>query len=596
MSDESRNTVWARAFVEEIARAGVTELCLAPGSRSTPLVLAAARDRRLEVRVHLDERSAAFFALGLGRASGRPAAVLTTSGTAVANLFPAVVEAAQAEVPLLLLTADRPHHLRDSDANQAIDQVHLFGRYLRAFFEVAPPVVGAPQLRHLRGVACRAVSAALGLPAGPVHMNFPFDLPLEPATGTGDVPPRFAEEHPRAFSGREDDVPFVRIGPRRPGLGEEELTELVRLVDGARRGVIVAGPSPDPERSGEAVLALARASGLPVLADPLSGARFRPAAGAVVVSAYDLFLRDPALRARLEPDLVLRVGRSPVSAFALRWLEEHSNARQVVLDPGDRWKDHLAAASDYLRADPVTVLPLLARRVTPRRGGEASDPWARLEERTREVVAREIEGDFFEGAVLAEVLARLPDGGRLFVSNSMPVRDLDAFGSAPGKRLDCWGNRGASGIDGIVSTALGASAAAGPLVAVLGDLAFLHDGSGLLACREPDARVVFVVVDNDGGGIFHFLPVRGVGEEFERCFGTPHGLDLSHLAALHRLPFTRAPDLASLGDAIDRALAGGGSHVIVVPSEREANRSRREQVIQAVKAALEDLNLEVAGA
>jgi 2-succinyl-5-enolpyruvyl-6-hydroxy-3-cyclohexene-1-carboxylate synthase len=609
MSDLDRNALWAGAFLEELARAGVTDLCLAPGSRSAPLVLAAARLVRLRLRVHLDERSAAFFALGMGKARGRPAAVVTTSGTAVANLLPAVVEASQSETPLLVLTADRPHRLRDSDANQAIDQVGIFGGYVREFFDVAPPAVGGPELRHLRGLAARAVAAALGLPAGPVHLNFPFEKPLEPVSGTGDVPAGFADAHPRAFRGREDDRPWVRVTPRRARASDEEIGALAEWIEGAERGVIVAGPSPDPEWLGDAAVRLSARAGLPLLADPLSGARYRARARAPVISACDLLLKVPELARALVPDLVIRVGQSPTSAALLAWLEGCSSARQVVVDGGRRWKDHLAVATDYVQADAADTLGRLAERVggagaepaplAARVGGADPQPqpwaalWMRLDARAREVARARCEADFFEGSVLAEVARAVPDGGTLFVSSSMPVRDLDAFGgdrTAPARVL---ANRGASGIDGVLSTALGVSAAgARPTVAVVGDLAFLHDSNGLLAVREADAAVVFVVIHNDGGGIFHLLPVREQEPEFTPYFATPHGLDLSHLAALYGLPHTRAEDRDALRSALAGALAAGGSHVIEVPSDREENRRLRGAAEAAVRAALQEIPLE----
>jgi 2-succinyl-5-enolpyruvyl-6-hydroxy-3-cyclohexene-1-carboxylate synthase len=597
MTDLTRNTLWSQVFVEELVRAGVTDVCLAPGSRSAPLVLAAAAQAvaggRLRLRVHLDERSAAFFALGIGKATGRPAAGVTTSGTAVANLLPAVVEASHSETPLLLLTADRPPHLRDADANQAIDQVGIFGGYVRAFFEVSPPVVAGPELRHLRVLAARAVAASVGLPGGPVHLNFPFDKPLEPVSGTRDVPQGFAEAHPRAVRGRESGDPYVRISPRRPAASDAELDALATWIDKAERGVLVVGPSPEQDRLGAAVVALAAASGLPLLADPLSGARFRAAGGATVVGAYDLMLKTPELRRSLAPDLVIRVGQSPTSAALLRWLEERSLARQVVIDAGHRWKDHLAVATDYVQAEPADALERLADRVRRRAPNGWTSLWALLDERTQQVARGQAEAVFFEGSVLAEVTGSIPAGGTLFVSSSMPVRDLDAFGGRRDARLRVIGNRGASGIDGILSTALGVSAAgARPTVAVVGDLAFLHDANGLLGTREPDASVVFVVIHNDGGGIFHLLPIREHEPEFTQYFATPHGLDLSHLAALHQLPFTRVESREALRTALAEALALGGSHVIEVPSDREENRRLRASAEAAVRAALQEIPLD----
>jgi len=327
MNDASANTVWARSLADELARAGVTDVCMAPGSRSTVLVLAFAADGRFKIRVHLDERSAAFFALGVGKASGRPAVVVTTSGTAAANVFPAVIEASQAEVPLIVLTADRPHRLRGADANQAIDQIGLYGGYPRAFHEMALPTLDARDLRHLRTVACRAVADALGLPAGPVHLNLPFDKPLEPAEG--DPAEELRVQDPLAADGRPDGAPFVTVGSAVPGAADDQIDAILELVKEYPRGLIVAGPSSHAHDTAEAVVKLAAATGYPLLADALSGARYHASHGATVVPAYDLFLRDERVRERLAPDLILRVGNGPTSAALQKYLFHHSGVRHV---------------------------------------------------------------------------------------------------------------------------------------------------------------------------------------------------------------------------------------------------------------------------
>ncbi|MGM0669571.1 MAG: 2-succinyl-5-enolpyruvyl-6-hydroxy-3-cyclohexene-1-carboxylic-acid synthase, partial [Gemmatimonadota bacterium] len=323
MTGGDLNAFWAGAFLDELARSGVREICVAPGSRSTPLVLAASRDSRFRLFSVVDERSAGFLALGMGKAGGNPAAVITTSGTAGANLYPAVIEASQGEVPLLILTADRPHRLRDTDANQAIDQIRLFGIYPRAFMEVAPPLLTDGSLRHLRGQACRAVALATGPPRGPVHLNFPFDKPLEPGSPDFSLPPKPGDLSPEAWEGREDGGPFVRAPAPRPSLDEAVVEELESLLSSSTRGLIVAGPVPDALEVGPAALALSAATGFPILPDPLSGARFSPSHGAQVVAGYDLFLRAPGVRSALAPDLVLRVGASPTSAPLLAFLEEN---------------------------------------------------------------------------------------------------------------------------------------------------------------------------------------------------------------------------------------------------------------------------------
>lgn len=576
MREPDRNGPWAASFLDELARAGVRTVCLAPGSRSTPLVLAAARHPDLRVITHLDERSAAFFALGMGRATGTPAAVITTSGTAAANLFPAVVEASQAGVPLLLLTADRPHRLRDSDANQAIDQLHLYGRYVRRFFEVAPPSSRPASIRHLRSLAARSVGDATGPDPGPVHLNFPFDKPLQPESPGDMASPE---------GGRAEGAPLTRI---ERGLGAPStalVDELAHLLSGSRRGVIVVGPVAEPSRVGPGVLRLAAAVGLPVLVDPLSGARFGPDEGAARSATYDLFLRDDAAADRLRPDLVLRFGPAPTSAVLGRFLEAASQVPQIVAGRGRRWKDHAGLATIYADCDPGLLAEALAGRVS------RCDPawrslWTAVEKAAAEAACPG-DGELTEAGVMTEALRAAADGACLFVSNSMPIRDLDAFGPAGGAPVPTLANRGASGIDGVVSTAAGASVgAARPVICVLGDLAFYHDMNGLLATRERDVHVVYVVIHNDGGGIFHLLPIRAFDPVFTEHFATPHGLDFRHAAALYDLPYLRVAGTQELDTAIREGLAKGGSRVIEVRTGRERNRLHRERAAGLVAAAV----------
>lgn len=647
-------TIWARVLVDELVRGGVHDICLAPGSRSTPLVLAAARRHELRLRVFIDERSAAFFALGLGKATRQPAVVLTTSGTAVANLLPAAVEASQAEVPLVLLTADRPPRLRDLDANQAIEQRGIFGDYPRWQADLALPTLDDAALRHLRGQVCRALGMARGLPAGPVHVNVPFEKPLEPTpaddvTGTGEG----ETGREPGWTGRPSGAPFTRVGEQRPRVSDAELAEHLAQWSSAERGVIVAGPHPEADRLGPALRAFARRSGFVLLADPLSGARWGiDNAGAL--SAADLWLGAEGLDKRLAPDRVLRVGAVPTSSRVLGWLERQTTAPQVVIDAGGRWKDSPARAHELIRACPIDLFErALASWRTGSAGATASrgrwsELWRRLDAVALQAVAElagvdedggaptgveagEAGSDLLEAQVARAVVDALPASVPLFVSSSMPVRDVDTYGGQREGPLSVQGNRGASGIDGIVSTTLGLSAGrAGAdldrrVVGLVGDLAFLHDLNGLLATREPDAGVVFVVVNNDGGGIFHMLPIAEHEPDFTPYFATPHGLDLSRAAALFGVPYQRVRDGDALRQAItmhlrDMALelapegTGGGARVeaatdagaggwaprridgaprsviIEVCTERAANRIARDRVrAEAERGVLEAL-------
>jgi 2-succinyl-5-enolpyruvyl-6-hydroxy-3-cyclohexene-1-carboxylate synthase len=576
------------------------------------LVLAAATDTRFRTHSVVDERSAGFFTLGIGKAAGRPAAVITTSGTAAANLYPSVIEASQGEVPLLVITADRPHRLRDTDGNQAMDQLRLFGPYPRAFFEVAPPTVDGGALRHLRGLAVRAVSMAKGPPRGPVHLNFPFEKPLQP-----DSLSLVGREEP---TGETADAggwrPEVEVTVGRSLVDEEELARAAGILRQARRGLIVAGPVPEQEEVGPAALSLAAATGFPLLADPLSGARFSADLGETVVGGYDLFLRSSEARKVLTPDLVVRVGASPTSSALLELLAESDEAVQLVVDDGHRWKDHLSSARHYVRASPAAWLRQLSRRIEKPREREWLELWKEAEERTRTILddplragapGREVgegesgDGELLEGEILAAVAEGIPGKANLMVASSMPIRDFDAFAFPQPKELRIFGNRGVSGIDGLVSTTAGiavgsdseipegsgmGASSSRQTVGVLGDLAFLHDMNGLQALSSMESKAVLVVVNNDGGGIFHTLPVRAFEPAFSRFFATPHGLDLGKAAELHGIPCARAASLSEFKVRFAEALERGESVILEVRTDREKTHEARRRLLESVCGAM----------
>jgi 2-succinyl-5-enolpyruvyl-6-hydroxy-3-cyclohexene-1-carboxylate synthase len=584
---------FALTLVDELARAGLTDACLAPGSRSAPLALALAEHPAVHVHVHVDERSAAFFALGAAKRAGRPAAVLCTSGTAAANFHPAVLEADHARTPLLLLTADRPPELRGTGANQATDQLKLYGTAVRWFCEVGPPGDGPDAGRYWRSLASRAWAAATGPPAGPVHLNLALAEPL--------VPPRLGGE---PAPGRPGGAPWTATSPATPPPAAAEVETLAAAVRDAPRGVLVAGWG--AELDPEAVDRFVAASGWPVLADPLSGAR----RGRHAVSAYDGLLRAARFAAAHRPQLAVRVGGGPTSKALAGWLDE--SVPQVLVDPAGAWLDPGRTASLRLVADPSALLAATAAALggdlrdaastapggwrgeedppagTPR-GGDWLAGWLEADRLARAAIDRLLDGwpEPFEGQVARDLVAGLPDGATLVVGASMPVRDVDAF-ARPRDGLRFVANRGLSGIDGFVATALGVAAAGEePVAALCGDLALLHDASTLLGAAGRPRGAVLVVCDNDGGGIFSFLPqARLPAELFEPLFGTPHGLDLAALAAAARLPCRRVEKAADLLPALHAALAGGGTELLLVQSDRATNLARHRAVTEAVAAAV----------
>ena len=579
---------FALTLVDELARAGVTDACLAPGSRSAPVALALAEHPGIAVHVHLDERSAAFFALGAAKRSGRPAVVLCTSGTAAANLHPAVLEADHARTPLLVLTADRPPELRGTGANQATDQLKLYGQAVRWFCEVGVPGDDPAAGRYWRSLASRAWAEATGPPAGPVHLNLAFADPLvptgPPAAAAGSWPRLGGAPAP----GRPGGAPWTAAPSGVRAAAPDDVAALAEAVRANPRGVLVAGSGSDLDPG--AVDAFAAASGWPVLADPLSGSRRGPAA----VSTYDGLVRAPRFAAAHRPTMAVRVGAAPTSKALTAWLDE--SIGQVVVDPSAGWLDPGRAATLRLTADPSAVLAagaaLLAAK-GPAPGAVPPGPWLRewleAERAAREAIDGLLDewAEPFEGRVARDLVGWMPAGGTLVVGSSMPVRDVDAF-ARPREGLRFVANRGLSGIDGFVATALGVAAATDePVAALCGDLALLHDASSLLGAAGRPRGAVLVVCDNDGGGIFSFLPQAELpGDLFEPLFGTPHGLDLMALAAAARVPARVVEKAADLVPALDAALAGGGSELVLVRSDRAANLARHRALAEAVAVAV----------
>ncbi len=620
MTAPNANTLWARALVDELAAAGVTTACVAPGSRSTPVTAALAAHDDVETAVHLDERSAAYFALGRARRTGRPTPVVCTSGTAAANFHPAVVEADEGRVPLLVLTADRPPELQDSGANQTVDQQKLYGDAVRWYRTVGEPEANDRKLRSLRTTAARAVAAARRAPAGPVHLNLPFRKPLEPTAVPGDVPGGFADEYPLAARGR--DGPYVRTGRGRVEPDAATLSALVSAVADADRGLVVAGPA-DPggttppwpggcvasgaagspgtdggdERAHDHPIArLARATGFPLLADPLSGLRFGPhVPETLVVGGYDSVLG--AADDWPDPDVVMRFGASPTSKRLRKYLAA-TGARQFLVDPAGGWREAEFAATDLVAGDAAAVARAVVERLDDTAldgddaGGSTTTEWRERFAAAEEAhwVALDAADDYFEGSVLREVLAFAPDPATVFVSNSNPVRDADRYGRPRAAHLTALANRGASGIDGVTSTALGAGHATDdPLVAVLGDLAYYHDMNGLLALGRVGVDATVVLVDNDGGGIFHRLPIEDFDPPFTDHFRTPHGLDFEPTADLYDLAFERVEGRGELRDAFEASVGSAGTQVLAASFDGEASQRTRERLDEAVQERVREV-------
>jgi 2-succinyl-5-enolpyruvyl-6-hydroxy-3-cyclohexene-1-carboxylate synthase len=542
------NTALASAFVEELARCGMRHAVLSPGSRSTPLAVALWRQTQIDVTVIVDERSAAFFALGAAQASGAPVAMLCTSGTAGANFHPAICEADESGVPLIALTADRPPELRGVGAGQTIDQIKLYGASVRWFCETGTHEADDDGLLHYRSLACRAFAVARGEPRpGPVHINLPWREPLAPLPMEGAV----TATDPLALEGR-DGRPLTAVTPIDLEPSEFLLEEVAKHIREAPSGVIVAGRQFDPELR-EPLTHLAAAAGFPILAEPTSQLRCGPHDRSHVVTAYDRLLRDEGFCARVRPDLVLRFGEMPTSKPLRSWLAE-SGADQIVVDPYSGWNEPTHRAAALLRADPTELAAGWAARL----GNEdrpAPSAWLEAERAAREAIESELNGlEKPTEAGLQLALGRgYRDGDLVYTASSMPIRDQEAYLPATESNVLFLSNRGANGIDGLVSSGIGAAHATGrPTTIVTGDLGLLHDIGGLAALRDVATPVRIVVIDNDGGGIFHRLPqARALTEdEFEALLGTPRGVSVEKAADLFGLLHRRVESMSQLPAAL----------------------------------------------
>lgn len=566
-------TKYATTFIDALVAAGLRHVCIAPGSRHTPLVLALARHgERIQLSSHLDERSAAFFALGLALGAGEPAAVVCTSGSAAANFFPAIIEAHQSRLPLIVLTADRPPELRGSGANQTIDQIKLYGDYVDLFVDAPLPEADPPvrALENLRTLAARAYATAESK-RGVVHINLPFRKPFEPdADDSLEI----------------DRRPPTRFFHARPG-GEAKLRPLLTADLCNCRGIIYCGHgSAHSEAEQRSLLpwlaGLSAVTGFPVLAEFSSNLR-----GAGVLGAYESWLTDDDIS---EISALIRLGAPPLCARMQDFLAKSRLRYHIYCSRAGEWADDSHSISHHLTIDPAAVN---AREFDDLPA--ADDSWraqlAQIDASAWQLIRGEIaSGGFFDGAVASIMAQLLPADGAIFAGNSLPVRQLDQFALPREAPILAFANRGASGIDGNVSTALGIAMArqGRPTAALLGDITLYHDMNGLLAVRRCGIPITLVLLNNDGGGIFQRLPVRRFEPAFRDYFLTPHGLNFAQVAQLYGLSFVRADSRAAFQQAFAESIAGSSATLIEVRSDSRSDLQRREAIMRAVRASRQE--------
>lgn len=549
-------TRYTANFVDELVQTGLTDVVISPGSRSTPLAMTVTEHPNMRQWVIIDERSAAFFALGMAKRRNRPVAIVCTSGTAAANYFPAIVEAYYSRVPLVVLTADRPHELRDVGAPQAIEQIKLYGDYVKWFHEMALPEADKEMLAYVRSKAARAVNTALEGNAGPVHLNFPLREPLIPDFSLDGI---WGNMIGKSYYPTIDGAKKLQ---------SEQLAHLQKQLESYQKGLIVCGPQMDSSFA-EAVVKLASAWQVPILADPLSQVRAGQQHKDLVIEGYDAFLRNETIRKQLKPDLIIRFGAMPVSKAYLLYIKEHQNVPQIIVENNAGYREPAGNKTEFIYADPTLLCNDLAYEAK-----QFDEQWLKTWQTMNRTAKNHLlkkSDNLTEGDAVKELMDVIPNKSTLYVGNSMSIRDLDTFFMTTPKTLRILANRGANGIDGMISSGLGAAATGKPTTLLLGDLSFFHDSNGLLAAKHYQLNLTILLINNNGGGIFSFLPQVNYQDHFEALFGTPADIDFQQLVTMYGGHYQNVNSQAELKDALYSSYQFHGLSVIEVKTDRVAN-------------------------
>ncbi|MFD1851188.1 2-succinyl-5-enolpyruvyl-6-hydroxy-3-cyclohexene-1-carboxylic-acid synthase [Oceanobacillus bengalensis] len=571
-------TRYTANFVDEMVKSGVTDVVISPGSRSTPLALTFTEHPSIKEWIIIDERSAAFFALGMAKQIKRPVALVCTSGTATANYFPAIVEAHYARVPLIIVTADRPHELRDVGAPQAIEQINLYGDYVKWFHEMALPEATPEMLNYVRNKASRAVYLAKEGNGGPVHLNFPFREPLMPDFSIENLwdlkeQDRMEKDYSQDFDGKKR-------------LSYRQLQLLVNKLKNKEKGVIICGPQVD-EDFPEAVTALAKEWGLPILADPLSQVRAGMHGKEHIIEGYDAFLRNKDIRDILRADFIIRFGAMPVSKAYLFYVKENKQALQFVVENNAGYREPTGNVSEFIFADPVELCDaLLAESADITFDKEWLSTWQEMNHIAKKHLTKGEKDRVTEGDAIKELLGITPDESTIYVANSMPIRDVDSFMMSTEKQIEILANRGANGIDGLLSSGMGAATAGRSVTIVAGDLSYFHDMNGLMAAKHYNLDITILLINNNGGGIFSFLPQANDKKHFEALFGTPLDIDFKNSVFMYGGKYALARTKKDLQYLLSASYEQEGLHVIEIRTDRTENVEWHRAIWDAIEAEI----------
>jgi len=567
-------TRYVVSFIDELVNNGLTDVVISPGSRSTPLAMTVCEHDGLSEWVMIDERSAAFFALGIAKETKRPVALICTSGTAAANYFPAIVESYHARVPLIILTADRPHELRDVGAPQAIEQIKMYGEYVKWFQEMALPEASDRMLSYVREKAARAVYEAGSGNAGPVHLNFPFREPLIPDFSLDNL-----------WGNKNNPSHYLTYnGEKR--LTKVQLNHLINKLTRKQKGIIVCGPQVDEDLA-QAITKLASKLAVPILADPLSQLRAGKHEHQHIVESYDAIFRNPWMREQLKPEYIIRFGAMPVSKSYLFYLEENHEIPQYIVEEFEGFRDPTGNTTQFIYANPVRLCEELINTL---KNDVLHHSWLEQWQQMNHIAKKHLlaasSHGLTEGEAVKCMLDVIPTKSNLYVGNSMAVRDLDTFFMTTEKEISVLANRGTNGIDGMISSALGAATAKNPLTLLIGDLSFYHDLNGLLAAKHYDLNITILLINNNGGGIFSFLPQANEEKSFERLFGTPVNIDFGPMVTAYGGKHSVSTSKDDLIEQLIRSYQHKGLSVIEVQTDRTENVNWHRQLWSKIEQEL----------
>ncbi|MEE9449545.1 MAG: 2-succinyl-5-enolpyruvyl-6-hydroxy-3-cyclohexene-1-carboxylic-acid synthase [Ignavibacteriaceae bacterium] len=586
----NRNNLWTEIFVKQLSSAGVKFACISPGSRSTPLTFSLAKNDKIKCFVNIDERSSAFFALGLAKASKTPVAVVTTSGTAAAELYPAIIEAYQQRVPLIICTADRPPELLNTGANQTINQYNLYNNHIRWFRNVGLPSLKKIKLRRLQQMALRAVEISTIKDKGPVHLNFPFRKPLEPFSFTDEVDSLLIKDIDRGIK---------KIKPSKKKFDSEKLRrtkrfkEIADVITNEKKGIIIAGPIEYNFNVRKQLKNLSSLTGYPIIADASSHLRFKVSKNdKKILSNYHAFLRSSEFSISHKPKLILHFGRTPTSSALENFLENCDAPRYMINEFGD-WFDPSRKSKAVVKFNPENFVTEIINHLTElnlkRNNSDWSENFNKAEALAEKIKTEVIGKSTFpnEPGIIKNILEALPNKAHILIGNSLPIRDFDNYAACNKKDLLVYFNRGASGIDGITSTAIGIAQLKEPAFLLTGDLSFLHDLNALPIANKYSAGLTIILINNNGGGIFESLPVSNDRSILKEYFLTPHNLNLKNIITSFGIEYKLVRSRAVLNDSIKGSVGNKKLKVLEIKTDAAKSFKLRNKYLEEVKNAID---------